>query len=95
MVVGMPTPCSMRSNSCIERAYTHAVKRYPMKEQSRTRLNYLLLLVPFVGLLCVPLYDTDAPEVAGIPFFYWYQLVWIPVTVFLTWIVYRRVRHDD
>jgi len=41
------------------------------------RLSYLLLLVPFAAMLWVPSYNRIEPELAGIPFFYWYQLVWI------------------
>ncbi len=41
------------------------------------RLSYLLLLVPFLGVLWVPFYNRAEPSLAGIPFFYWYQLVWI------------------
>ncbi len=66
-----------------------------MNGQLRTRLIHLLLLVPFVGLLWVPFYDTNEPALFGFPFFYWYQLLWIPITLLLTWIVYRSVRHDD
>jgi hypothetical protein len=56
------------------------------------RLWYLLLLLPFVGLLWIPFYAKDAPELFGLPFFYWYQFAWVPVTAVLTWFVYRRVR---
>ena len=38
---------------------------------------YLLLLLPFVAALWVPFYNRVEPEIAGIPFFYWYQLLWI------------------
>jgi hypothetical protein len=41
------------------------------------RFSYLLLLIPYVAMLWVPYYNRIAPELAGIPFFYWYQLVWI------------------
>ena len=41
------------------------------------RLSYLLLLLPFAAMLWVPSYNRVAPELAGIPFFYWYQLMWI------------------
>ncbi len=37
----------------------------------------LLLLLPFVAALWVPFYNRAQPEIAGIPFFYWYQLLWI------------------
>ena len=58
----------------------------------RSRLWYLLLVPPFVGLLWVPLYADAKPELFGIPFFYWYQFAWVPVTAVLIWIVYWRTR---
>jgi hypothetical protein len=66
-----------------------------MQTRPRSRWIWLLLLVPFFGLLAVPLYNARLPEIAGFPFFYWYQLIWVPVTSLLTWLVYRTVRHDD
>ena len=35
---------------------------------------WLLLLVPFIGLLWVPFYHSMEPSLFGFPFFYWYQL---------------------
>ena len=55
----------------------------------------LLLLVPYVGLLCVPFYNIRSPVLWGFPFFYWYQLLWVPITALLIWLVYRSVRHED
>lgn len=49
----------------------------------------LLLALPFIGLLWVPFYNDTSPSLWGIPFFYWYQLAWVPVTSFLIWLVYR------
>ena len=48
-------------------------------KKSRFRASYLLLLLPYVAMLWVPSYNRIAPELAGIPFFYWYQLLWIPL----------------
>ena len=59
----------------------------------RVRLHYLLLLLPLV-LLWVPFYNRIEPNLAGIPFFYWYQIVWIPITVLLTLIVCRLDRRS-
>lgn len=28
------------------------------------------------------------------PFFYWYQLAWIPIAMICTWIVYRASRGE-
>ena len=38
---------------------------------------YLLLAIPYLALWAVPFYDRVDPELAGIPFFYWYQMAWI------------------
>ena len=53
----------------------------------------LLLLIPYIGLLWVPFYNFREPSVFGVPFFYWYQFAWIPITIFLTWLAYRAL-HD-
>lgn len=55
---------------------------------------YLLLLVPLIGTLIPPFYNSEAPKIGGMPFFYWYQLLWIPISVVCTWIVYRASRGD-
>ena len=35
----------------------------------------LLLLIPFGLVIWVPFYNRIEPTLAGVPFFYWYQLV--------------------
>jgi Protein of unknown function (DUF3311) len=49
---------------------------------------YLLLLVQFVAVLWPPFYNSAEPALAGMPFFYWYQLLWIIIGAGLTAIVY-------
>jgi hypothetical protein len=49
-----------------------------------------LLLLPFIGLLWLPFYNHELPALFGFPFFYWYQLLWVPATALLIWIVYQR-----
>jgi hypothetical protein len=39
-------------------------------------------------LLWPPFYNFDQPELIGIPFFYWFQLLMVIVTAILTLIVY-------
>ncbi|QRX82497.1 DUF3311 domain-containing protein [Glaciimonas sp. PAMC28666] len=51
---------------------------------------WTLLLLPFIGLLWIPFYNSELPTLFGFPFFYWYQLLWVPVTAFLIWIVYQH-----
>lgn len=55
----------------------------------------ILLLVPFLGLLWVPFYNSAEPALFGFPFFYWYQFAWVPITSLLIWLVYRSRPHDD
>ena len=56
---------------------------------------YWLLLVPLVGTLVPAFYNAQDPELGGIPFFYWYQLLWVPLSVIVTGLVYRRTRRRD
>ncbi|MCL4333758.1 MAG: DUF3311 domain-containing protein [Candidatus Thermoplasmatota archaeon] len=37
----------------------------------------ILTIIPFVALAIVPTYVRTNPEVGGLPFFYWYQLLWL------------------
>jgi len=48
----------------------------------------LLLLVPLATILYPPLYSRDKPEIAGIPFFVWYQLAAVAFGGIVTGIVY-------
>lgn len=63
-----------------------------MDQQSERRSGwswwYLLLLVQFVAVLWVPLYNRVEPTWYGIPFFYWYQMLWVVLGAILTAIVY-------
>jgi len=44
----------------------------------KIRIRLRLLLLPYVGLLWVPFYNFRDPTLFGFPFFYWYQLAWVP-----------------
>jgi hypothetical protein len=52
----------------------------------------LCLLAPFVALLWVNSYSRLTPAFIGIPFFYWYQMAWVPVAAVLTYTAYALVR---
>ena len=67
-----------------------ARERTPTAKRGRGAL--WLLLLPFAALLVPPLYAHDTPRIFGIPFFYWYQAVWLIVTAAITTFVYRRQR---
>lgn len=55
----------------------------------------ICLLVPFVALLWVDSYSRVTPRFIGIPFFYWYQMAWVPVAAALTYGAYVLVRRDE
>ena len=48
----------------------------------------ILLILPFMVLLYPPFYNYLLPEFIGIPFFYWFQLLWIFITAIITAVVY-------
>ena len=64
-------------------------------DAAHSRWWSLLLLIPFVALLWVPFYNFTEPSLFGFPFFYWYQLAWVPISSLLIWLVYRSQPHDD
>lgn len=61
------------------------------------RAVWLLLLIPLAAVVWVPFYNRSLPSLFGLPFFYWYQVVWVPSTSVLTYLVYRTLRRapDD
>ena len=54
----------------------------------------LCLIAPFVAMLWVSSYAKVEPTFIGIPFFYWYQMLWIPISVACTIAVHRKTRGD-
>ena len=44
-------------------------------------MKYILLLIPCVAALAAPFYNTIEPRLFGFPFFYWFNLLLIPVSV--------------
>ena len=47
------------------------------RRRKRFRLVHFFLIVPYVAVLWVPSFDRVEPSIAGVPFFYWYQMLWI------------------
>jgi hypothetical protein len=50
---------------------------------------YVLFLIVALVALWVPFYNRTAPSIAGIPFFYWFQVAWILVSAVATGLAYR------
>ncbi|RSM74311.1 hypothetical protein DMB66_01925 [Actinoplanes sp. ATCC 53533] len=57
-------------------------------------MSALCLAAPLLGLLWVPWYAGGGPALAGVPFFYWYQFAWVPVSALLLLAAYRLRRAD-
>ncbi|WP_405998597.1 DUF3311 domain-containing protein [Streptomyces sp. NBC_00829] len=55
----------------------------------------LCLFAPFVAMLWVSSYAKTEPAFAGIPFFYWYQMLWVLISTALTMIAYTLWQRDQ
>src|SRR5215471_1734421 len=58
----------------------------------------ILLAASLVGTLWVPFYNHLTPVHMGFPFFYWYQLMWVPIVAILAAIAYllsRLIERSD
>jgi uncharacterized membrane protein YhaH (DUF805 family) len=51
----------------------------------------VLLLAPFIGVLWVPFFNRIQPQLWGIPFFFWYQFLWVVISAIVTALVYFNV----
>ena len=61
------------------------------ERHDRSPWNWLLL-VPLASVLFPPLYNSIDPRLFDMPFFYWYQLAAIGLSVAVTLVVYRKTR---
>jgi len=66
----------------------------PNKNPARWGTVAVLLAATVAGALWVPLYARVRPELGDFPFFYWYQLVLVPVVAAVCWICYLLVRPE-
>ncbi len=55
----------------------------------------ICLVVPFVSMLWVSSYTRATPALGGIPFFYWYQMLWVVVCALLIGVAYALVRREE
>ena len=52
----------------------------------------LLLLLPYLALLVPIVYARNTPVLWGIPFFYWYQFLWVLLASAIIGLVFFRTR---
>jgi hypothetical protein len=60
----------------------------PSERQRGWSWWYILFVIQFAAVLWPPFYNIVEPSWAGIPFFYWYQMLCVIVGAILTAIVY-------
>ena len=51
----------------------------------------VLLALPLGALLWVSSYNKEEPRLGGVPFFYWYQFLWVFLAATCTTVAYRLV----
>ncbi|MCE9649060.1 MAG: DUF3311 domain-containing protein [Parvibaculum sp.] len=66
----------------------------PPKTKPRNRWLIPVIFVPFIAVLWVPFFNKTEPALAGVPFFYWYQLMWIGISAALTIAVYLATEKE-
>ena len=52
----------------------------------------VLLAASLIGTLWVPFYNRLTPTLGDFPFFYWYQLMWVPIVAILSAVAYLLSR---
>lgn len=57
-------------------------------------LWYLLMIIPVIGTCFPSFYSFVSPELWGIPFFYWYQMLWVIISGFITFLMYVKLRNN-
>ncbi len=54
-----------------------------------SRINYrriiaaILILIPLIIYIDLPSYNSVNPELLGVPFFYWYQTLWLALSAII------------
>ena len=64
----------------------------PAKSPAIKAAVAIMLAVAVIGALWVTIYAHIEPKLGAFPFFYWYQLILVPVTAILCWISYLLLR---
>jgi hypothetical protein len=69
-----------------------AQHRAPRKHVGTWIVITVLLAAAVIGTLWVPFYNHLTPALGGFPFFYWYQLMWVPIVAILAAIAFLLSR---
>ena len=66
--------------------------RAAARRRVRTPWWNALLVLPLIATLIPGIYNRKDPQLFDIPFFYWYQMAAIAVSVAVTLVVYQKTR---
>lgn len=69
-----------------------AQHRAPRKHTGTWIVIAVLLAAAVISTLWVPIYNHLTPTLGDFPFFYWYQLMWVPIVAILAAIAYLLSR---
>jgi hypothetical protein len=69
-----------------------AQHRAPRKHVGTWIVITVLLAFAVISTLWVPFYNRLMPALGGFPFFYWYQLMWVPIVAILAGVAYLLSR---
>lgn len=58
-------------------------------------ISGILIAIAIVLPLVVPIYARSGPTLIGMPFFYWYQMLWVLIDAGLLWICYAIMSRED
>lgn len=62
---------------------------HPARTHAGTWIVIMVLLAAaLIGTLWIPFYNHTSPALWGFPFFYWYQLTWVPIVAILSGVAY-------
>ena len=68
-----------------------------MKIKATHIILAVLILIPSTVNLLVPLYNKEMPDIMEIPFFYWFQTIWLVVCsgFYLTFAFFMKKEEEE
>jgi uncharacterized membrane protein len=94
-VNGIPEDrCGIVENSRARVDRNYPRPRRPRRNEDRRAINWLLI-IPIGMPLLVPLYNRVDPKLAGIPFFYWYQMATALVAIVVMTFLYQVTKDKN
>ncbi|MBG1231977.1 DUF3311 domain-containing protein [Aestuariivirga litoralis] len=52
-------------------------------------MKHILLLIPCILAVATPWYNSIEPQLFGFPFFYWFNLVLVPISVIFIYAAFK------